>query len=135
MQNAMQGYGSLNLQQQQQQEAAAQYARDQALRSSGLLADIGGQRQALDIERLINLQAAGQNYRNMEQGSLSTGYEDYLRQLGYPQEQLGFLSNILQGVPVQPGTMSTGYSPQPSDWQQLLGAGIGGVGLYNTLTP
>ena len=109
-------------------------ARDQILSASQQLGNLGGQDQRMDFERLRNLQAAGQNYRDLEQRSLDMGYEDFLRQQAFGQEQLAFFSNILQGLPVQPGSTQASFGPRPSSAQQLLGAGIGGVGLYNALT-
>jgi hypothetical protein len=88
----------------------------------------------MDFERLRNLQAAGQNFRDLTQRSLDIGYEDFLRQQAFPQEQLGFFSNILQGIPVRPGTTTAQFGGSPTEFQQLLGAGISGVGLYNALT-
>jgi len=58
------------------------------------------------------------------------GYEDFLRQQAFPREQLAFYNAMLQGLPVTPGTTTTSFGG-PSDTERLLGAGIGGVGLYN----
>jgi hypothetical protein len=94
---------------------------------------MGGQEQALGLERLAAQEAAGQRQRAMRQASLDIGYEDFLRQLGYTQGQLGFYSNILRGVPVQPQQTVSTFQQQPSLFQSVLGAGIGGLGLYNAL--
>jgi hypothetical protein len=107
--------------------------RDQMLRSAEMLGGFGGQQQRMEIERLRNLQAAGQNRRGMEQRSLDMGYGDFQRQQAFGREQLALLSNMLQGVPIQPGTSTATYGGGPSDYSQMLGAGIGGVGLYNAM--
>ena len=109
-------------------------ARDQILSAAQQLGGLAGQDQRMDFERLRNLQAAGQNFRDLTQRSLDIGYEDFLRQQAFPQEQLGFFSNILQGIPVRPGTTTAQFGGSPTEFQQLLGAGISGVGLYNALT-
>ena len=96
-----------------------------------MLQGLGALRQDMGIQRTQNLQAVGQNQRDMGQRSLDTGYQDYLQQQAFPREQIGFMSNTLQGVPVAPGTTTQTFAPQPSDWQQALGTGIAGVGLYN----
>ena len=83
-------------------------------------------------ERLRNLQAAGEIRRGSQQRGLDLGYQDFLRQQAFPREQLAFFSQMLQGLPVTPGT-STATFGGPSDAQQLLGSGIGGVGLYNAM--
>lgn len=113
---------SQNLAQRQQQLAAAQ-----------ALAGMGGQEQALGLERLAAAESAGQRQRALRQASLDIGYEDFLKQLGYTQGQLGFYSNILRGVPVQPQQTVSTFQQQPSLFQSILGAGIGGLGLYNAL--
>ena len=89
------------------------------------------QRQMMEIERLRNMQAAGQTERELLQRGLDIGYADYLRQQAYPKEQLAFYNSMIQGVPVAPGSVSASYGVGPSDMSQALGAGIAGVGLYN----
>lgn len=88
-------------------------------------------RQQMEYERLMNMQAAGQTERELLQRSLDIGYGDFLRQQAYPQEQLNYYSSTLQGLPFTPGSTQSTYGMGPSDAQQLLGAGIAGVGLYN----
>ena len=112
---------------------ADQAGRGQALDAARLLSSLGGQEQAMAFDRLQNLQAAGEIQRGMGQRSLDMGYQDFLRQQAFPREQIGFFSNMLQGLPVTPGSTMASYGVQPSTGQQLLGAGIGGVGLYNAL--
>ena len=85
------------------------------------------------IERLRNLQAAGQIQREIGQRGLDMGYADFLRQQAFPREQLSFFSNILRGLPVQPGQTTSSFGPSPSPYSEALGAGIGGVGLYRAL--
>ena len=104
--------------------------RDQQLNSARLLGQLGVDAQRMEIERLRNLQAAGEIERTMNQRGFDMGYQDFLRQQAFPREQLAFFSNILQGLPVQPGSTTTTFGG-PSDTERLLGAGIGGVGLYN----
>ena len=57
-------------------------------------------------------------------------YQDYQNQLQYPYQQIGFLSNILQGTPMGQTTTMTGTTPTPSMGQQLAGLGITGLGIY-----
>ena len=106
--------------------------RGQQLDASRLLGQLGTDEQRMAFERLRNLQAAGEIRRGSQQRGLDMGYQDFLRQQAFPREQLAFFSQMLQGLPVTPGT-STATFGGPSDTQQLLGAGIGGVGLYNAM--
>jgi hypothetical protein len=117
-------------------EFNVQAARDAAglgLDAARFLGGLGGQRQDMAYNRLQNLQAAGQIQRELAQRGLDLGYQDFLRQQAFPREQLGLLSSLLQGLPIQPGTTVSSFGTGPSDMQQLLGTGIGGVGLYNAL--
>jgi hypothetical protein len=67
------------------------------------------------------------------QRGLDIGYEDFLRQQAYGREQLGYLSNLLQGIPIQPGSTVSTFGRVPSTGEQLLGAGLGSLGLYQAL--
>jgi hypothetical protein len=110
-----------------------QATRGQQLDSARLLGQLGGQEQQMAIDRLLNLQAAGQIQRDLSQRGMDMGYEDFLRQQAFPREQLGFFSQMLRGLPIQPGQTTTTFGASPSAYQQALGAGIGGVGLYRAL--
>ena len=117
-------------------EFNVQSSRDAAglgLDAARFLGGLGGQRQDMAYNRLQNLQAAGQIQRELAQRGLDLGYQDFLRQQAFPREQLGLLSSLLQGLPIQPGTTVSSFGTGPSDMQQLLGTGIGGVGLYNAM--
>jgi len=103
----------------------------QRLAAAGMLGDFTGQRQQMELERLRSMQASGQIERELLQRGLDVGYSDFLRQQAYPRENLAFYSSMLQGVPIAPGQISQSYGLTPSMTQQLLGAGIAGVGLYN----
>ena len=102
----------------------------QRLEAAGLLGRLGTDEQRMAIERLRNLQASGQIERELAQRGLDIGYQDFLRQQAFPREQLAFFSQLLQGLPVTPGQQTTTFGG-PSQTERLLGAGIGGVGLYN----
>ena len=103
------------------------------LDAAQFLGGLGGQRQDMAYNRLQNLQAAGQMQRELGQRGLDIGYQDFLRQQAFPREQLAMLSAMLQGLPIQPGTTTSSFGTGPSDMQQMLGTGIGGVGLYNAM--
>lgn len=104
--------------------------RGQGIASAELLAGLGTSQQQLDLERLGALGAVGQQRRALMQQGLDFGYEDFLRQQAYGRDQLGFMSNLLQGVPVTPGSTSASFGRVPTAEQQLLGSGLGALGLY-----
>jgi len=107
--------------------------RDVDRRSQAALsmADLSGQRQAQEIDRLANLESAGQRRRGLAQQGLDTGYSDFLRQQAFPREQLNLYSSLLRGVPVGPGQYSSTYGNQPTAAQQITGslAGLAGLGM------
>ena len=72
----------------------------------------------------------GSQQRALQQAGLDLGYEDFLRQQAFPQQQLGFFSNVLRGIPVQPQQTVSTYTQQPGLFQQTLGLGLSGLGLY-----
>lgn len=105
----------------------------QRLAAAGMMGDFVSQRQAMEMDRLRQMQTAGQIERELLQRGLDVGYTDFLRQQAFPKEQLSFYASMLQGVPIAPGQVSQSYGITPSTTQQLLGSGIAGVGLYNAL--
>ena len=110
-----------------------QATQQQRLQSAQLLAAQGPMQQQLAFDRLKQAQSAQEIGRNFQQAGLDMAYQDYLNQLAYPRQQLGFQSQILQGLPVTPGTQVSSYQPQPTASSQLLGLGLGGLGLYRAL--
>ena len=104
---------SLQAQQANQQAALqAQAQRISAAQGLGGLAATTGQlgvaQQAADLDRLKTLGAYGDLERAVAQQKLDTQYQDILRQIGYPEEQLAKMANILRGVPL--GADGYGYS-------------------------
>lgn len=113
--------------------AADRAGMAQRLSAAELLGGMGSQQQALDLQRLGAQMGVGTERRGLMQRGLDLGYEDFLRQQAYGREQLGYLSNLLQGVPIQPGSTVSTFGRVPTTEQQLLGSGLGALGLYQTL--
>jgi len=106
-------------------------ARQQRLAAAGQLGQLGGQQQRMAYERLRNLQAMGQGQRQLGQQSLDIGYQDFLRQQRFPREQLSYLSNLIQGLPLAPMyNQATAVQGGPGALQQAIGGLGGAVGLY-----
>lgn len=120
------------------QIAAAQIMLGQQQNTLGaaqLMGNLSGQQQAMEMDRLNQMMQAGGMERGLLQQGLDIGYQDYLRQQGYPLESISFMSNLLQGNAMTPGSTTAVYGQQPSYGQQLLGSGIAGLGLYNAFNP
>lgn len=121
-------------------ERSRQFGADLGLRGYGLagdmaqkLANIGSAQQQGDAQRFGLQQGTAAQQQAMNQQYLDTAYQDFLRQRDYPMEQLQQYSGLLRGLPVTPNTTSTTYAPAPSMGQQLMGAGLGALGMYKTL--
>lgn len=128
---------SLAAQQSNQQAALqAQQQRLAAAQGLGSLAATTGQlgvaQQAAQLDRLKTIGAYGDLERAYAQQQLDARYQDTLRQMGYPEEQLAKMANILRGVPLGDTTQaSTATTPPPSFASQLAGLGLSGLSLYN----
>ena len=112
---------------------AAQQDRQQQLQSSLGMSTTAGQQQALgqaDIQQRMGIGGLG---RQMDQQALDLGYQGFMEERDYPKTQLGFYSNILQGVPYSQSTVGSTYTPQPSFLNQAVGAGISGLGIAANL--
>ena len=87
----------------------------------------------MGIERLQGMEAAGQRQRAFQQAMLDVGYQDFQRQLGYPQQQMGFQQQLIHGLPIPMSTSQSTYARQPGMFQTGLGLGLQGLGLYNAM--
>jgi len=127
-----------------QNQQAQQYAAGlgQQLYGTGLggvqaaatgLGALGAQEQASNLARLGAQQGSASQQQALTQTQLDTAYQDFLRQRDYPQEQLGFYSNILRGLPVQLASTTQSYQAPQSIGAQIGGLGLAGLGLANAL--
>jgi hypothetical protein len=102
----------------------------QATQSAGTLGQLGTQQFGTEKD-IINLQSTmGAQQQALEQSKINQAIQDYAIQQQYPMMQLGFLSNMLRGLPMQSQTTQL-YQAQPTALQQgvgLLGAGASLLG-------
>ena len=108
--------------QQQLQQAQLQGALGQGIAGLGQL---GQQMGVQDINTLLGV--GGLQQQQTQQG-LNIAQQNLLAQQQLPFQQVGFLSDIFQGVPALQSTYSTTTTPPPSATSQLLGLGIAGLG-------
>jgi hypothetical protein len=91
----------------------AQTQQQQQLAASGALSGLAGQAQGLGLTGAGALGAVGAQQQQQGQRSLDVAYQDFLRQQGYPQEQINNMLNTFKGVAtgVPSATQEQGISP------------------------
>lgn len=97
--------------------------------AASTLGQLGTQQQGADINA-INLQnQLGQQQQQYQQNIINQAIQDYSTAQQYPMMQLGFMSNMLRGLPMQ-STSTQMYQAQPSALSQLGGLGATALGAY-----
>lgn len=71
----------------------------------------------------------GAQQQQQAQRPLDMAYQDFLNQQNYPYKQLGFMSDLVRGMPLGQQSTSQMYSAPPSLMGQLGGLGMGAYGL------
>ena len=140
-----------NLQAQQANQSAYQQAQQLAEQSrqfgasSGLqaqqqlastgqtLGQMGQAEQEAALARANTLQDVGAKQQQLQQQQLDTAYQDYAAQRDYELNMINWYNNILRGTPVSANTAVYQTTPAPSTASQLAGAGLAGLGLYNSM--
>lgn len=111
--------------------AAIQASQDAGTQLVGL----GEKEREAQIQNAQLLDTVGRSNMAEAQAGMDMSYQDFLRQQGYPMEQLGNFSNMLQGLPLaNAGTVTQTGSTYTNPMQQALGAGLGAVSLYKAFT-
>lgn len=103
----------------------------QGLQGAQALGALGQAQYGQEMGLLGQQQAVGKAQQEFEQNRLNQIVQDYATSQQYPLMQLGVLSNMLRGLPMQSSSTQM-YQAQPSMFSQLAG-GLGtGLQLYNT---
>jgi len=114
------------------EQGANQFNQDMSrrLQGAGQLASIGGQRLGAE-QGIYNAQSAmGAQQRQLEQQKINQSMQDFANAQQYPLMQLGFMSNMLRGLPMQ-AVNTQQYSAMPNLLTQGIGAAGTGAMLYN----
>jgi len=82
--------------------------------------------QDVAINQLQN-QYGGQQQQLAQQG-LSTNYQDFLNQQNYPYKQIGFMSDLVRGLPLGQQSTAQMYQAPPSTLQTVGALGMGAYG-------
>ena len=118
----------LNAQQQQFGAGLGLQGMQTAMTGAKSLADIG-QTQYGQNMGLLNLQnQLGGQQQQQTQNILNNQYQDFLNYQNQPYKQMGFMSDMIRGLPMSQ-LSSTMYQTPPSMVQQVAGLGITGKAL------
>jgi hypothetical protein len=102
----------------------------QAGQLSGQLAGIGGQQLQAQQGILTAQNAVGAQQQQLQQQQINQAIQDYANAQQYPIMQLGTMSNMLRGLPMQAQTTQQ-YQAQANPITQGIGALGAGASLYN----
>ena len=99
-----------------------------ALSGASTLGNLGNTQyqQNMGINQLQN--QYGLQQQQQMQKDLDTRYQDYLNYQNYPYKQIGFMSDVLRGVPLTQ-TGSSVYQQAPSAVQNIASLGLGAAGI------
>lgn len=100
-----------------------------AIQGAGQLGALGGQEfaQGMDINKLQ--QQVGAQQQQLQQQGLTQAYQDFLNQQNYPYKQLGFMSDLIRGMPLGQQSTTQMYQAPGSLAGQIAGIGMGAYGL------
>jgi hypothetical protein len=118
-----------------QARQAQQYQANLGLQGLGLAGQMGAQLGQIgqtafgqDLSALQAQQQAGMQQQQQAQTQLDTAYQQFLAQQQYPYQQLGFMSDILRGVPATTSAQQL-YQAPATPVNQLASLGLGAYGI------
>jgi hypothetical protein len=137
-----QGYGTMGQLMGQQQGAigAQGQAFGQMGQMGGQMAGLGGrqqqlgqQQQAQQLQRLQAMQGAGAAQRGLQQQGLNMGYQDFQNQQNQNRQNINWQMGAMGQLPYQSTVSTSMYQPQPTGTNAMIGAGLQGLDVYNTM--
>ena len=127
---AQQVMGSQDLQAQLANQKGYFGGLDAQLRAAGMLPDIAGKEQGLDLARLNALRGVGIDQQTMNQSYLDQAYRDFTNQRDAPRQSLSFYNSLLQGLGNAPTSSNvTEYAPRANPYAQMLNMGLGAYNM------
>lgn len=99
-----------------------------AMSGAGQLGQLGTTGLQNQLSVLGAQQAAGQQQQQQQQNIINQAAQNYNTAQQYPYMQLGFMQNMLQGLPITT-TSQQSYQAAPTNLQNMLALGTGAYGL------
>ena len=126
------GYNSAlgQFNQMNQQGIQAQLGSGQLAQSgAGMLSNLGSAGQNAAIQQAQAQYGIGAQQQQQNQAELSTAYQNYLNQIGYPYQQANFESGLVGSMASGMGGTTTNNPAQPSGMSQAIG-GLGAIASF-----
>ena len=102
----------------------------QGLASMGMKqAQLGEAQQGLNLNDMNTLQSIGAQEQGQKQAEIDATYANQYDQYQQPMKELGFYSDVYQGMPIGQSTYSQSSAPGPSALSQIGGLGVGLYGM------
>jgi hypothetical protein len=105
-----------------------------ANQSASNLTNMLGQQQQQELGLYNNQMAMGDKKMAYDQSILNQAVQDYANAQQYPLMQLGTMSNMLRGLPMQASTTNQ-YAASPNPVSQAVGTIGAGASIYNAMKP
>ena len=136
-QRAQYGQAAQQLAEQSRQFGAGygQQGLNTALQAAGQLGNLG-QAEFGQQKDILGLQSQfGGQQQALRQQGLTQAYQDFLNEQNYPYKQLGFMSDMIRGMPLGQQSTKTVYEAPGSMLGQLagLGVGLGGMARFGQM--
>ena len=88
-----------------------------------------GTRENFDRTKIEQSVALASRKRGIAQEPLDFGYKEWTESVNFPYKQLGFMRDMVTGMPIQ----TPAYSPPDSGFGSAAIGGLAGLSLYNKL--
>ncbi len=99
----------------------------QATQAASALGQLGQTQFGQQKDIIQGQMSAGQQQQALEQQRLTQQYQDFLNQRGYQQQQLGWMSDMLRGLPLTQQSQAM-YQAPASPLAQIAGLGVTAMG-------
>lgn len=106
----------------------------QAGQAGQTMGNLGQMQGQMDLARLGMQQATAAQQQELNQRYLDTHYQDWMGERDAPYQNLQRYMNILSGVPQSTTSTATTSAPAPSLASQIMGTGLGALGMYKSLS-
>ena len=114
--------------------SGAQAGYGLANQAASNMSNIAGQQQQAQLAMFNAQNTAGAQQQALEQQKINQAMQDYANAQQYPLMQLGTMSNMLRGLPMQASSTQQ-YQAQPNQLSQAIGTIGAGTSIYNALNP